>query len=420
MYASSSGSFGTFASVDTHDRLGVLLAYRPIYTRNKSVAAYEAVLGSESDDCTEALPDLASNTVLDAYTSIYQDDHVEDVPSILRVAHSMVRAGAVMALPKDRYIPEIAVHGEVPAGLVEPLNALMAAGYRVALSGYGPDRDDLAPLLDSVHIIRLDLQRLGVPGIAKAIRSLYFHKAKILVEGIDDLRQFYDCVDLGVTYFQGDFLGRCSPGPDTKLPRNTLVLTQLLTELRNPNTSSAELEQIAIKDPELAFRILKVVNSAAVGLNREVSSLAAAISLLGFNELQRWVNLLLISSQPGKPSELMRSMLVRARMCEVLAGLSGHEHTMSYFIVGLLSQLDVLMDISMPDLLRQVPLSNEVKDALLRGTGSYGEVLHEVKHYQRGEFDRLRWLVDPAIYEVACRHSVNWARATQQALGGGK
>lgn len=407
----------TFDAVDTRDRIGVLLAYQPIYTRNKTVAAYQALLGTDRDDCTAALSDLASDTVLDAYTSIYQNERVETIPSVLRVAPAMLATDAILALPKDRYIVEVAAYGDVPEGLDEQLRTLAAAGYRVALAGYSPAREDLAPLLDSVQIIRLHFNRLGTAGIAKAIRSLYFHKAKILVDGIDDLRQFYDCVDLGVTWFQGDFLGKCNPGPETKLPGNTLVLTRLLAELRRPDTSPDALEQIAVKDPQLAFRILKVVNSAAVGLNREISSLSGAISLLGINELQRWVNLLLISSQPGKPSELMRSMLMRARMCEVLAGLSGHEETMSYFIVGLLSQLDVLMDISMPDLLRQVPLSNEVKAALMHGTGSYGEVLSEVEHYQRGEFDRLHWLVDPAIYEVACRHSVNWARSTQQALG---
>lgn len=409
-------AYDTYGALDTQDRLSVLLAYRPIYTRNKAVAAYQTVLDTDGADCVAALPDLASSAVLDAYTSIYQNGHLETVPSFLRVSPVMLASDAILTLPKTQYILEVAPEKDFPVELPARLSALASAGYRVALANYTLEREDLVPLLDSVAIIRLDLHRLGIGGIGNTIRSLYFHKAKILVEGIDDIKQFYDCVDLGVTWFQGEFLGKSTPVAGKKLPNNTLVLTKLMAELRNPDTSPDALEQIAVKDPDLAFRILKVVNSAAVGLNREISSLAGAISLLGTRELGRWVNLLLVSSQPAKPSELMRNMLVRGRMCEVLAGLTGHEEAMSYFIVGLLSQLDVLTDISMPELMRQVPLSTEVKVALLHRAGNYGEVLTEVERYQQGAFDRLQWLVDPAIYEVAYRHSVNWARSTQQAL----
>ena len=165
-----------------------------------------------------------------------------------------------------------------------------------------------------------------------------------------------------------------------------------------------------------SFRILKVTNSAAVGLNREISSLSKAIGLLGTNELSRWANMLLVHGEPGKPEELMRNMLMRGRMCEILAELSGRNDAMTAFIVGLLSRLDVLMDIAMGDLMRQVPLSFEVKQALLHRSGPLGELFTEVEHYESGRFDHLNWLVEPNLYEVAYRHSVICARRAQQTL----
>ena len=400
----------------TEERLGILLAFQPVYTRNKTVAAYEALLNQENGDCGAALPELTSSIVLGTYADTFQNGRIETVPTLLRVSPATLLSPDITSLPQSQYILEVAVPGNPSPELVAQLRALAASGYRLALAGYVPERSDLEPLLDVFQVVRLNLPQLGLSGIAEAARRLYFHKLKLLVDGVDAIDQFYACADLGTTWFQGDFLVKTTPVKDKKISTNKVLLLELLSELHRPDTTPMALEQIAIKDAAFSFRILKVINSAAVGLNREVSSLSKAISLLGTNELARWANMLLVHGEPGKPEELMRNMLVRGRMCEILAELSGREDAMTAFIVGLLSRLDVLMDIAMRDLMRQVPLSFEVKQALLHRKGPLGELLTEVEHYESGRFDRLAWFVEPNLYEVAYRHSVIWTRRAQQAL----
>ena len=400
----------------TEERLGILLAFQPVYTRNKTVAAYEALLNQENGDCGAALPELTSSIVLGTYADTFQNGRIETVPTLLRVSPATLLSPDITSLPQSQYILEVAVPRNPSPELVAQLRALAASGYRLALAGYVPERSDLEPLLDVFQVVRLNLPQLGLSGIAEAARRLYFHKLKLLVDGVDAIDQFYACADLGTTWFQGDFLVKTTPVKDKKISTNKVLLLELLSELHRPDTTPMALEQIAIKDAAFSFRILKVINSAAVGLNREVSSLSKAISLLGTNELARWANMLLVHGEPGKPEELMRNMLVRGRMCEILAELSGREDAMTAFIVGLLSRLDVLMDIAMRDLMRQVPLSFEVKQALLHRKGPLGELLTEVEHYESGRFDRLAWFVEPNLYEVAYRHSVIWTRRAQQAL----
>ncbi|MGH8113143.1 MAG: EAL and HDOD domain-containing protein [Rhodanobacteraceae bacterium] len=401
---------------ETEDRLGFLLSYRPVYARSKSVAAYDILLGGHGGDSL-AIAQLASRVVLGAYADIYQNGRMETVPNFLRVTPATFRATQAASLPKDQYILEIDAAGDAPPGLLERTRALSQSGYRLALAGYRPGEDGLIPLLDLVQVVRLDLRRLGMAAVADAARRLRFQPVKLLVDGVDDVDQFYGCADLEVAYFQGDFLNQPAPSKGKKISNNKQVLLALLSELRKPDTSPAALEQIAIKDPGLAFRILKIINSAALGLSRRIDSLSEAINLLGTDELGRWANLLLVHGEPGKPDELVRNMLVRGRMCEIIAALSGFGEPTSYFIVGLLSRLDVMMDIPMNHLLQQVPLGADVKQALLHRGGKMGQVLAEVENYERGRFDRLTWMVDASLYEVAYRHSVNWARQSQQALG---
>ena len=60
-----------------------------------------------------------------------------------------------------------------------------------------------------------------------------------------------------------------------------------------------------------------------------------------------------------------------------------------YFTTGLFSVVDALMDVSLIELLRQLPFSQEIMDALLRYEGPKGELLHAVLAYERGDFDEL-------------------------------
>ena len=55
-----------------------------------------------------------------------------------------------------------------------------------------------------------------------------------------------------------------------------------------------------------------------------------------------------------------------------------------YFTTGLFSIVDALMDVSLVELLRQLPFSQEIMDALLRYDGPKGELLHGVLAYERG------------------------------------
>ena len=88
----------------------------------------------------------------------------------------------------------------------------------------------------------------------------------------------------------------------------------------------------------------------------------------------------------------------------------------NHFIVGVLSQLDVMLDIEMSELMNRVPLQQEMKVALTGRQGSYGLVLQEVEYYEHGEFEHLQKLLDRPFYEVAYRHSISWATQVMQSL----
>jgi len=411
-------------AIEAEDKLDVILACRPVYTRNQDVAAFQLLLQGDKPGEGASLSDIeATNTViLGTYTHVFQGGKTRSVPSFLKITDEVLMAPELPDLPKKQYILEIPRHLMLTSELVDRLKALARRGYRLAMDGYDPNDDELDVLLDIVHIVKIDIRDDTADSLRRTVEKLRPHGVELLADRIADRERFQHCLELGFDYYQGDFLSTPSPVKGKKIAGNKLLLLQLLTELHSPDASPARLEEIAIKDAGLTYRLLKTVNSAALGLRREVNSLSDAIALLGLEEIKRWANLFLIDGEMDKPEALTRGMLIRGRMCEVLAELHGQEGgergaSVNHFIVGLLSQLDALMDIAMPELMEQVPLSQEVKSALLERRGALGTVLTEVEAYEAGRFDALSLLGERAHYEVAYRHSTAWARQVQQAMG---
>lgn len=395
--------------------LDTLLACQPVLTRNRDVAAFDLIIQPGQAGTPLAMEHIqaALPVVLDTYARIFQHGGVVSVPSFLKVPQELLFDARLPELPGKQLTLAVEAGETIAPGLAEHLTALAAAGHHLALHGYDPDREDLAPLVRAVHIVRLDLESLSDEALRGAVAQLRPQGVDLLAHGIDSQDRFRECIELGFTYFQGTFLSEVTPVRGKKIGGNKYLLLELLSRLQNPDATAASLEELAIRDPNLTFRILRIVNSAAHGARREIDTLSQAITLLGTDEIRRWVNLFLVEAEPGKPEELTRGALVRARMCEILAELDNQPLPVNHFIVGLLSQLDVLMDINMEELVEQLPLRQEAKVALLERKGSQGEILAEVEHYERGHFDRLSTRLEPAIYEAAYRHACAWARQVQ-------
>lgn len=106
-------------------------------------------------------------------------------------------------------------------------------------------------------------------------------------------------------------------------------------------------------------------------------------------------------------------------MCETVAEIAGLDNPISYLIAGLLSHLDALTGIAMPDLMANVALKQEIKGAILDGAGTMGTVLREVESYQNGDFCQLTTLsarkfnLDTVAESIETEAQADFLRALQ-------
>jgi EAL and modified HD-GYP domain-containing signal transduction protein len=207
-----------------------------------------------------------------------------------------------------------------------------------------------------------------------------------------------------------------------------LAVLRLLTELNRADVDFTLVEQIIKQDPPLSLKVIAYLNSALFGWQYEVTSIRRAVLLLGLTNLRRWVSLFAIASlSTDRPFELFRTCLIRARFCELLGrhvGLGANE--LDLFLIGLLSSLDALLGRPLEELLEQLAVAENVRQALMSDTGPLGPVHAVVRAYEREDWEDVTQaatalgLADGVLVEAYVQ-ALQWAADTaaqvQQACG---
>ena len=133
------------------------------------------------------------------------------------------------------------------------------------------------------------------------------------------------------------------------------------------------LEATLKRDPPLAFKLLRYINSPAFGLRVEIGSFRHAIMMLGYKRLKRWLALLLATaSKDVNLKPVMFAAVRRGLLMEELARSSADEEMRSeVFICGVFSLLDRMFQQPFEELLATIPVPERVRQALIEKSGPY-------------------------------------------------
>lgn len=399
-------------------QLDILFARQAIYSKNRDVEYYELLFRNADNAFDFSIKDEIATfeVIANMYSNVIKDGVVKSVPCFVKITDELILSDQLPNLPKGGFVLELLGRSNITPSLIAKLRELGKQGVRLALSDYNPTENRFEPLLNIVHILKLDISKLGLENMPALIQKLKPFHLELLAEKVESKEQYALCANMGFSLYQGFFLSEPATIKGRKISANKMVLLQLLAELDNPNADAVSLEEIALNDPSLTYKILKVVNSAAFSTPKKIVSLSHAISLLGVKQIKRWVIIFMTAGDSSVSGDLVNSMLIRARMCELLSEMAEQQDPISYFMMGLLSQLDALLGIEMSELLTQMPLTDEITTAILNHQGIMGEMLNDVKCFQHGDFKSMRGNMGDAFYKMAYRHSIKWAEQVMQAI----
>jgi c-di-GMP-related signal transduction protein len=367
-----------------------LVARQPIFTRRERVYGYELLFRSGLDNVFDGRDgEAASRAVVDQLITVGQSLTQGRTAFINCTAQFLLR-GFLTLLPPANTVVEILETVYPAPEVVSACRKLKQAGYTIALDDF-VTQDGLEPFIDLADIIKVDFMLVPAPARKHVIQEFAPRGVRMLAEKVETRQEFEEALEAGYEYFQGHFFSRPEIIPGKRLSVSKLHALEIVQIVSQPNPDLLHLEQAITHHLPVCYKLLRYVNSPFLGFRSEVKSVLHALALLGQNEVRRLVSLAVALSIAGdKPPELISCALVRARSCEALAsrlhqqGLKVDSSTA--FLVGMFSIMDALLGQPLREILDQLALPEEAREALLGGANLLRDVYELVHAYESGNW----------------------------------
>lgn len=389
------------AVIQPSDRLEILPFYlgrQPILDRAGHTVAYELLFRAGRDGPALVTDDRAATSavIAHAFSDLGLEAVLGDCQGFINVDAELLLSEVPELLPASSIVLEILETVEFTPRLLERCHELKRLGFRFALDDVTDPRQLTDEVLMLIDIAKIDLggtPTCQVPTLAAAARTA---GVQLLAEKVDSHFQADRCRELGFDLFQGFYFARPSLLQGRRTSPERQVLLQLLQKVAD-GSPTPEIEAIFKRAPELAFKLMRLVNSVGMGVPYRIQSMGHALAVLGERQLHRWLQVLLFANQANGAEALPLLTLAasRGRMMELIAERSTADAGVrdQAFMTGIMSLLDVLMDVPMDELLQQVNLGYSVQNALLLRTGRLGQMLRLVETLERKDTSELPQLL---------------------------
>jgi c-di-GMP-related signal transduction protein len=341
------------------------VARQPILTSNEQVFGYELLFRDGVEDYfrhTDA--DAASRSTLDTSMLMGLDVLCDGRHAFINCTRETLLKDYITLLPPTQAVVEVLESVPVDDLVKAACVRLKQAGYTIALDDFIAD-DPRAELAQFADIIKVDMKETSAEERTALVKRFGNARCKMLAEKVETREEFTACKKAGFFYFQGYFFRRPELLQAREIPKNQVNYLRLLQAISHEEIEAKEIEDIIKGEASLCYRLLRYLNSAAFSFAAEIHSVRHGLSILGDREVRRWVRLVAaLGAGQNKPSDLVLSAMVRARYCELLGPKIPHGES-DLFLVGLLSLMDVILEIPMGVVLEGISLDKETRAVLL-------------------------------------------------------
>jgi len=272
-------------------------------------------------------------------------------------------------------------------------------GYQIAINDFQFAPRYLA-LIGDIDYIKLNVRSMSDVSMHNIVEIAHSMNKKCIAIEVDTEELYKKALGMGVDALEGSYVAeKLATKAHTSgyLQSNFFRLMVAVTR-DEPNVE--EIEQIISMDATLSYGLLRMSNAVYFSTRNRVTTIRQAIMTLGIAQLKQWIYLLSASNAENQidpaSEEFLKVSFIRANFCNEL---------MSYtravpisrgeaYLMGMFSTLNYLIDAPMSEILAEVPVSEEVKAALLRREGPCGALFELVLSYERADWNQVSTLAD--------------------------
>lgn len=272
-------------------------------------------------------------------------------------------------------------------------------GYKIAVNEFQFSPRYLA-LLDSIDYIKVNVKETSDANLKNIVEIAHSMNKQCIVTNIDNEEQYNKVVALGADAMEGSHVAEKLT---TKAHSGAYLQSnffRLMVAVTKDEPDVEEIEQLISADASLSYGLMKIANSAYYALRTRATTIRQGVMTLGLAQLKQWIYLLSASNEDNTmdagSEEFLKLSFMRANFC---SELSGHVKNLPVtraeaYLMGMFSTLDYLIDAPMEEILAEVPLKDEIREALLDKSGLCGTLYRLVLSYEAADWTTITALAE--------------------------
>lgn len=286
-----------------------------------------------------------------------------------------------------------------------------AEGYQFAINDFqfSPKYFSVLEYADFIRIqVNEEISDRERHSLENIIRMTKGFGKKCIATGIDSRGAYDNALSLGVDFLEGNHIAKTLTTKANKVDYMQGNFFQLVVAVAKEEPDMAEIEAIVSRDAGLTYALLKLVNSAYFALRRRTASIRQALMTLGIGQLRQWVYMLSFHvdenfQEEDGTAELLKISFLRAKFAEELAPrIGGFPLAKSEaYMMEMFSTLELMVDAPMEEILTEIPLREEIRDALLKGEGMAGQLHQLILAYEQADWKQSKVLADKLGLQIS-------------------
>ncbi|MGE4297742.1 MAG: EAL and HDOD domain-containing protein [Desulfovibrionaceae bacterium] len=378
------------------------LARQPIFDRKQRTVGYELLFRSESwsesaniEDMDKATADVAASAISGAAELLGSDDRIW-----VNFAQQTLLDKVPYALPAIQTVIQVPEEVLLDASMRETMVQLKQSGYKIAANDFTGKLD--AGFQDVLDYVTIDMLGVEHKAVQATIAKANGMGVTAVAKRVEDVASYDAARNMGFALFQGYFFRRPEIIAGRKLTSHEASRFRLLQAIESREPDFDRLATVIQHDVSISFRLLAYLNSASFSFRDKIKSVKQALVLLGWNQLKSWLRLIILTDMTPKKDNapIFLLSLHRATFFKMVGTACDSIKAApdNLYLLGLFSLLEALLGMPMKEIMTQLPLDDDIKQALAGEENEYSAWLDMAEAFEGADW----MLLDQSIRALGC------------------
>lgn len=368
--------------------------------RTDSIVGYELLIQTDKDSLYNPSTDSVAANAMISFLSENSDHIFKERKTFMSFTPTLLFRNTPKIFDRDKVVIQID-----DSIVVHSLAEIIISKYKDEGYSFAIDDFQFTPkyfsMLEYVDYIKVDISNkmddTQKRSVANVVEMAHGFQKEFIATGVNTQEVYNIAKELNVDYVEGNYISTTMTTKTSKMDFMQGNLYQLIIEITKDEPDIEELALIVSRDASLTYALLKMANSAYFAVHHETTSVHQAMVRVGISQLKQWIYLLSFEANEDSASEeLLKTSFMRANFASGLVKRMKNFviNSTDAYLLGMFSTLEYMIDASMEEILAEIPIVDEVKEALVSHKGKAGRLYDLLLCYERAEWSEIKVIAE--------------------------